>query len=183
MRRRSVCVFLSVPAALIAQPAAFAVDYLTVPQAQKVIFPDADGFVDATVELSDEQRKAIEQKSKVRQRSKKQPVWQAQKQGQPIGWFIVDEVIGKHEFITYAVGLTLDGKVHGLEVLSYRETHGYQIREPQWRQRFIGKTLADPFKLDNDIPNISGATLSCRNVTDGVKRLLVLQQIALSARN
>jgi hypothetical protein len=30
-----------------------------------------------------------------------------------------------------------------------------------------------------DVPNISGATLSCRNVMDGVKRLLVLQQIAL----
>jgi len=47
-----------------------------------------------------------------------------------------------------------------MPVLVYHETHGYQIREPQWRQVFNRKTLADPFKLDNDIPNISGATLS-----------------------
>jgi len=47
---------------------------------------------------------------------------------------------------------------------------------------FNRKTLADPFKLDNDIPYISGATLSCRNVTDGVKRLLALQETALGLR-
>ena len=92
----------------------------------------------------------------------------------------MDEVVGKHEFITYAVGLTPDGKVRGLEILAYRETHGYQIRNPEWRQKFVGKTLSDPLKLDEDIPNISGATLSCYNVTNGVKRLLALQQIVLS---
>ena len=92
---------------------------------------------------------------------------------------IVDEVVGKHEFITYAVGFTPDGKVRGIEILAYRETYGYQIRNPDWRQKFVGKSLADPFKLDEDIPNISGATLSCYNVTNGVKRLLALQQVAL----
>ena len=40
--------------------------------------------------------------------------------------------------------------------------------------------LADPFKLDRDIPNISGATLACRNVTDGVKRLLALKHAVLA---
>ena len=34
--------------------------------------------------------------------------------------------------------------------------------------------------LDKDITNISGATLSCRSLSDGVKRLLALQQVALS---
>jgi Na+-translocating ferredoxin:NAD+ oxidoreductase RnfG subunit len=180
MHSKSLGFLLAAPAALVAYSSAFAVDYLTLPQAQQAIFPDADQFVEAPVDLTDEQRKAIEQKAKVRQRAKRQAVWRAEKGGAPIGWFIVDEVIGKHEFITYSVGLTLDGKVRGVEILVYRETHGYQIREPQWRQNFTGKTLADPFKLDNDIPNISGATLSCRNVTDGIKRLLALQQLVLS---
>ena len=52
--------------------------------------------------------------------------------------------------------------------------------QPEWRQAFVGKTLTDAFKLDQDIPNIAGATLSCKNVTNGVKRLLALQQVALS---
>jgi len=150
-----------------------------VPQAQQLLFAEADRFVDAAVELSDDQRKAIEDKSGVRQRWKKQAVWRAEKAGQLLGWFIVDEVVGKHEFITYAAGLTPDGKVRGIEILVYRETHGYQVRNPDWRHHFEGKTLADPFKLEQDIPNIAGATLSCKNVTNGVKRLLALQQVLL----
>lgn len=63
--------------------------------------------------------------------------------------------------------------------MSYRETKGDQIREASWRKNLAGKTLADPFKLDEDIPNISGATLSCRNVMDGVKRILALQKVVL----
>jgi Na+-translocating ferredoxin:NAD+ oxidoreductase RnfG subunit len=92
---------------------------------------------------------------------------------------MVDDVIGKHDFITYAAAISAQGSVLGIEILSYRETHGGQVRQAQWRQNFSGKSLADSFKLGKDIPNISGATLSCRNVTDGVKRLLAVHQIAL----
>jgi len=179
---RPVPALAILPAALIASAPVRAVDYLTVAQAQQLIFPEADRFVDAAIELSEEQSKAIEAKSGVRQRWKKQAVWRAEKSGELLGWFIVDEVVGKHEFITYVAGLTLDGRVRGIEILAYRETYGYQIRNPGWRHLFEGKTLADPFKLDQDIPNISGATLSCRNVTNGVKRLLALQQVALQGR-
>jgi Na+-translocating ferredoxin:NAD+ oxidoreductase RnfG subunit len=178
---RAIPELLVLPAALVAAAPLYATEYLTVAQAQQALFPDADAFVDATVELDDVQRKAIQKASGVRQRTKTQPVWRAEKQGAHLGWFIVDEVIGKHEFITYAVGLSNDGKVLGIEILAYRETHGYQVREAKWRQVFVGKTLADSFKLDQDVPNISGATLSCRNVTDGVKRLLVLQNVVLNA--
>jgi len=174
---RPIPAFVLLPAALVAP--AYAAEYLTVPQAQQLLFAEADRFVDAAVELSDDQRKAIEDKSGVRQRWKKQAVWRAEKAGQLLGWFIVDEVVGKHEFITYAAGLTPDGKVRGIEILAYRETHGYQVRNPEWRHHFEGKTLADPFKLEHDIPNIAGATLSCKNVTNGVKRLLALQQVVL----
>lgn len=175
---RPIPALIMVPAAIFA-PAAYAAEYLTVSQAQQALFPEADRFPEAAVELSKEQRKAIEKKSGVRQRWEKQAVWRAEKGGELLGWFIVDEVVGKHEFITYAAGLTPDGKVQGIEILVYRETYGYQIRNRDWRRKFAGKTLDDAFKLDEDIPNISGATLSCRNVTNGVKRLLALQQVVL----
>ena len=61
--------------------------------------------------------------------------------------------------------------------MSYRESYGAAIRETAWRQHLVGKTLADPFKLDVDVPNNSGGTLSSRNVMDGVKRLLVMQKV------
>jgi Na+-translocating ferredoxin:NAD+ oxidoreductase RnfG subunit len=167
------------PVAAIVAPA-YAADYLTVEQAQQALFSTAQNFVAQPVTLTPEQRNQIKALSGVRQRWGTQRVWRAGgPEGALLGWFIVDEVIGKHEFITYAAALSPDGHVLGIEIMSYRETHGGQVRNAEWRRRFAGKSLSDPFKLDTDIPNISGATLSCRNVTDGVKRLLALQQVVL----
>ena len=59
---RPIPALVMVPAALVAPALAYAAEYLTVSQAQQVIFPEADRFADAAVELSDAQRKAIEQK-------------------------------------------------------------------------------------------------------------------------
>ena len=172
---------LIAPVAL-ASSSAFAAAYLTIPQAQAELFPDATGFVEQKIQLTDEQRKAIKDLSGTRQRSSEVLAWRAEKNGQMLGWFIVDEVVGKHEFITYACGITPDGKVVGIDILVYRETYGYQVREADWRNRFVGKSLGDAFELDKDIPNITGATLSCRNVTQGVKRLLAVQRVALNPK-
>ena len=104
-----------------------------------------------------------------------QPVWRVGAGG----WFIVDEVVGKHEFITYAVGLNSDGSVKQIEIMDYRETYGGQIRDQKWRAQFIGKNSRSTLKLDSDIKNVSGATLSCRHITDGGKRLVAFYEIAL----
>lgn len=181
-RRRSEalagCLLPAVGLAVLAAPALGA-DYLSVAQAQALLFPGARQFAERPLKFTAEQRERIQQLAGTRQRSEQQAVWRAERDGQLLGWFIVDEVLGKHENITYATALSADGKVLGLEVMSYRETHGGQIREAAWRQRFVGKSLADPLKLDQDVPNISGASLSCRHVLDGVKRLLVLHKLFL----
>ena len=93
---------------------------------------------------------------------------------------MVDRVIGKHEFITYALALGVDGTVRGVEILDYRETYGGEIRNANWRRQFVGKRPSAQLQLDKDIKNISGATLSSRHVTDGVRRLLVTYQMLLS---
>jgi hypothetical protein len=147
--------FIAAP--LLAMPAAHATTYLTVEQAQQVLFPGASF---TPVDLK-----------------RKERVWRAS-----AGWFVVDEVLGKHELITYAVGLDPQGRVRGVEILDYRESHGGEIRDPQWRLQFAGKTARAPLQLDRDIRNISGATLSCRHVTDGVKRILALYESDLRNR-
>jgi len=158
---------------------AYSQDYLSIEQAQKIFYPQATHFKELEVKLSAEQREKIEELFGVRQRTNEQKVWKAFKGDKFLGWVVLDNVIGKHEYITYATALSGEGHVVGVEILSYRETHGGQVRQTAWRNRFKNKTLSDPFKLDVDVPNISGATLSCRNITNGVKRLLALQKIAL----
>lgn len=174
--------WLLVPALIIpavASAPAYAVQYMNVEQAQKMLFPTADGFEAKPVSLTPEQKKAIEDSSGVRVRANEVKAWHATQGGKLIGWFLLDEVYGKHEFITYAVAIGLDGAVKGVEILDYRETHGSEVNNAKWRAQFVGKKAGDTLKLDEDIKNISGATLSCKHVTDGVKRLLATYTIAI----
>jgi uncharacterized protein with FMN-binding domain len=88
------------------------------------------------------------------------------------GFFVVDRVVGKHEYITMAVGINANGAVKQIEIMEYRESYGYEVRDATWRAQFVGKTASSPLQLNADIKNISGATLSSKHVTDGVKRIL-----------
>lgn len=173
---------LGLPALAVASAPAFAVDYLDIGQAQRALVPQADSFAAYPITLTPEQLKQIRAVAHVPQRTSKPRVWRALTGGKLAGWVIVDEVIGKHELITYATGISPDGHVLGIEIMSYRESKGDQVRNAKWRALFRGKTVNDPFKLNQDIPNISGATLSSRNITDGVKRLLALHEVALHKR-
>jgi Na+-translocating ferredoxin:NAD+ oxidoreductase RnfG subunit len=170
------------PAAIIvaAAPECLAAQYMTIDQARGLIFPQAKEYVPAPVTLSAEQVEQIEHLSGVKVRVPNQPVWEARtRDGVRLGWFILDQVIGKRELITYAVGINSDGKLRQFQIVEYKEYIGYQVKELKWRDQFVGKTLADPLELGVDIINISGATLSCRHVTEGLKRLLAFHQVAL----
>lgn len=171
-----------VPAAIVPLTvcaSAQATQYLNTAEAQQALFPNADRFVSQPVKLSAGQRKLVERYSDVRMRTKQQPVWRVQKDDTTIGWFIVDEVYGKHEFITYAVGLDATGAVTGIEIMDYRETHGSQVRNADWRAQFNGHRYGDELKLGDTVANIGGATLSCKHITEGVRRVLAIYRETL----
>ena len=154
---------------------AYAKVYLSVEQAQALLFPGATFQPDSRT-LSDEQAKAIEHASGVPVRNRQLKLWRVSTGG----WFIVDEVVGKHEFIPIAVALDQNGAVKGIEILEYREAYGGQVREQEWLQQFTGKRPGSKLRLEKDIRNISGATLSCKHVTDGVSRLLATYAVLLA---
>ena len=168
---------LSIPAIVLMAGPGFAMVYLTVSEAQQLIFP-GESFTQVLVSLTLEEQKAIKEKGGL-SLSRNQSIWKTD-QGQ---YFIMDKVIGKHELITYAIGIDSDGSIRQIEIMEYREAQGNQVREKKWRKQFIGKTMASPLKLNRDIRNISGATLSCRHVTEGVKRSLALYDIIVKKHN
>jgi Na+-translocating ferredoxin:NAD+ oxidoreductase RnfG subunit len=160
-------------AALAAVPAAYATEYLSVEAAQRAAFPDASAFVPVPVALDAAQRERLATVAKP-PGARDPRVWQAVAGAQLLGRYYADAVIGKQEYIGYGLAVDAAGRALHVDVLVYRETHGWEIRNERWRAQFAGKTAGDPVALDNDIANISGATLSCRHVTDGVRRLLAL---------
>ncbi len=159
--------------------AAYAAQYLSIEDAQRAAFPEAVSFATLAPPTSAVQAWAAGESSGAAPvRAPK--VWEARSADGVLGWLLVDRVIGKTELITYAVALDRAGRILALDVLEYRETHGSEIRLPAWRRQFIGRDAAHPPVFGSDVRNISGATLSCRHVTEGVQRLLRFQQAVLA---
>jgi Na+-translocating ferredoxin:NAD+ oxidoreductase RnfG subunit len=169
---------VAVIAAAVPVPGAATV-YMSIDEAQRMMFPGAR-FVPHPIAFTAGQRKAVVQASGAQPYDKVQRVWEVRTGDRRIGWFFVDRVIGKHDFITYAVAMSSDGAIRGVEILDYRESYGGEIRNPNWRQQFVGKRPGAAVKLGADIKNISGATLSSRHVADGVRRLLATYRLLLS---
>jgi hypothetical protein len=124
---------------------AYAVQYLTVGEAQKLAFPSAS-FTEVEPGR----------------------VWKASTGG----IFVFDHVIGKHLYIDYAVSIDSGGRIHRVDILQYRESYGGEVRSPSWLAQFVGKADANQLKVGGDIRNISGATLSSLHVTEGVKKIV-----------
>ncbi len=148
--------------------------YLSVDQAQKILMPNKQ-LSKMPIIITDDLQEKMRTASSIRHPFQGDRIWKANDGG----WFIVDEVVGKHEMITYAVGLSPSGNITGIEILEYVESYGYEVAEAQWRKQFVGKNANDPIKLNQDIQNIGGATLSCKHISDGVKRVVVLYDLAL----
>jgi Na+-translocating ferredoxin:NAD+ oxidoreductase RnfG subunit len=166
-----------VPLAVLAVPApAFAARYMTVDEALRMAFPEADTFAPVRLSLTAAQWQAIDREAPAPVAAREPLAWKASAGGEEIGRVYVDEVLGKQLFITYAVAIGADGSVRRVEILEYRETHGFEVRNVRWLKQFAGADAASPLQLNKDIRNISGATLSCRHVTEGVRRLLVVHR-------
>jgi Na+-translocating ferredoxin:NAD+ oxidoreductase RnfG subunit len=163
-------------AALAAVPAVYAAEYMSVEAAQRAAYPAATAFLPIPIALDAAARARLA--AIANPPGARDPrAWRAMADGKVLGTFFADAVIGKQEYIGYALALDPVGRVLRVDVLDYRETHGWEIRGERWRAQFTGKSAADPVALNNDIANISGATLSCRHVTDGVRRLLALHAL------
>ncbi|MEP2775746.1 MAG: FMN-binding protein [Luteolibacter sp.] len=84
------------------------------------------------------------------------------KQGNRTVWIL--EEIGKTEPITTGF-LIENGRIKSVEILIYRESHGWEVNKPFFTKQFSNASLKDGDQLSADIKNIAGATLSVRAVT------------------
>ncbi len=151
--------------------------FVSADQAQKLIFPNKQ-FTKTPLLITEDVQDKMQSASSVSHPFKGDRVWKASDGS----YFIVDEVVGKHEMITYAVGISPTGAVQGIEIMEYVESYGYEVADESWRKQFVGKTAEDPIKLKKDIENISGATLSSKHLTDGVKRIMVMYDLTLKSK-
>jgi hypothetical protein len=155
--------------------------YLTVEATQRLAFPQADRFEPAKAAVTAEQLRHIAALAGPQPLHGQLQLWRAYQSGKALGYFFVDEVIGRQDLITYALSIDNDGRLGEIEILTYRESHGGEVRNAAWRRQFAGRRQLDALRVSVDIKNIAGATMSCEHLTQGARWLLALWQTTLSA--
>lgn len=148
--------------------------YLTEEEAYRWAFPDSDRRETVAVELPPAEREALG-----RELGRPEPpgpvLFQRFWRGQALlGHALVQEVMGKHEPITFITALGPDGKVLRVAVMVYRESRGGEVAQERWLKQFAGKRSSDALRVGRDVTNYAGATLSSNALAGGVKRALRL---------
>jgi len=148
--------------------------FLTEAGALKLAFPGADKVESRARRFTAEERSRIEERLGWALSGDTVTVHQGFKDGGPQGRAVVMEEIGKFKPITFMVKASNDGKVERVDVMVYRESVGAEVRRARFTRQFRGKTTRDPLRINRDILNVTGATMSVQAVTAGVKKALVI---------
>ncbi|MBS1272196.1 MAG: Electron transport complex subunit RsxG [Candidatus Marinimicrobia bacterium] len=90
------------------------------------------------------------------------------------GYAMVINEYGKYRPITLLVGVDAEFNVEGVRILVYRENRGGEVQRQRFLYQYRGKSSDEPIRINRDIINISGATISVRGVNAGVRRVLHL---------
>lgn len=69
------------------------------------------------------------------------------------------------------IGLSREGTITGVRLLEHNETPSYVtgIEKQDFLRQFVGRTVSDPVRLEEDIDGVTRATVTAAAVTDGVR--------------
>ena len=87
---------------------------------------------------------------------------------------ILDNVYGKSMPITFLVLFNIEGNISSTNVVKYREPYGGGVKIKSWNNQFKGKNSKSNYKIGEGIDSISGATISVRSLTKGIRKLTLL---------
>jgi Na+-translocating ferredoxin:NAD+ oxidoreductase RnfG subunit len=148
--------------------------YLTEEEALKLMFPNSERIKKDLLMVSSDKKMVIEERIGWKFPENDFEVFIGETGAKIDGYALIQNTIGKHKPMTYMVGVDSTGHVLNVELLVFREARGSEVRTKRFNVQYEGKTVLDPVRLNKDIINISGATMSVRSMTAGIKRVLVL---------
>jgi len=156
------------------QELAIAEAFMSEEEGVKIMLPKSERVRKDVIKLSPEKKAQIEERIGWKFPEQSFEVYIGETGTQVDGYALVQNTIGKHKPMTYMVGIDNKGQVSDVELLVFRESRGSEIRQKRFNAQYEGKTVNDPVRINKDIINISGATMSVRSMSAGIKRVLVL---------
>ena len=148
--------------------------FLTKEQALNQSFPDCDTIVYDEIILTDEEKMQLQKSLKRKIFEERFIVYFGIKSAKVVGYAIITEEVGKFHPYTFIVSANPEGKIRHIAVLVYRESRGSEIMNKRFLHQFKGKSLKNPIRINRDIINITGATMSVVTMCTGVKKVLAV---------
>lgn len=179
MRRQtySVSTFIALALGVLFSPFERAADaqvYFTPRAVLAAFFPSSERVTYRRYEVSPELRRSLSQRLNTPITQSVYTFYIAQSGDKIDGYALIDDAPGQYMPITFAVQIAPAGALARLEIMTYREQYGSEVRDARFRQQFTGKTAATPLLPGQDVTVVSGATISSRALTLGVRRALLL---------
>lgn len=148
--------------------------FMTEEDAVKIMLAGTERVRKDVIRLSQEKKDVIEQRIGWKFPEESFELYIGETGDKIDGYAMVHNTIGKHKHMTYMVGVDNRGVCTDVELLVFREAKGSEVRRKRFNAQYEGKTVSDPIRINKDIINITGATMSVRSISAGVKRVLVL---------
>ncbi|MDD5052286.1 MAG: FMN-binding protein [Sulfuricurvum sp.] len=127
--------------------------------------------------LTEEQAQQLSKASMQKIETKLYRIYLAKNDMKTIGYGVLlnKKVRTKTAIALYLIGT--DSHIKSIEIVAFNEPIEY-LPTKTWLDGFDNKSAANTLRLNQDIPTVSGATLSARAVTDGAREALSLIDIA-----
>src|SRR5262249_45380145 len=148
--------------------------FLDEKQASRIVLRGCDAIEREEKTLATEDRAQLEGATGLRFPALRYTFLIGRRHGKTCGYAAIVEEIGKSEPITFMAGVEAEGRVGEVALMVFRESRGAEVREPRFMRQFKGKQLKDPIRVNQDILNYTGATLSSEAMARGVKKALAL---------
>ncbi len=149
-------------------------EFMTEEEAVKTILPKSKQIRKEMIRLTAEKKELIEQRIGWKFPEDEFELYIGQTGDKIDGYAMIHNTIGKYKPMTYMVGVDAAGTCSDVELLIFRDAKGSEVGRKRFNSQYDGKTVSDPIRINKDIINISGATMSVRSMSAGVKRVLVL---------
>jgi len=153
--------------------------YLTKEGALNLHFAQSDSIERRTLYLTEQEISAIEQRAKAIVDSRVVTYYVGHAAEEITGYAFLERQTVRTMPVVYMVVLNPDTTVRAVEILAFHEPEDY-LPTGRWLAQFEGTVLDDDLWLKRGIQNVVGATLSARTLTQGVRRVLALFEVAVA---
>jgi hypothetical protein len=137
----------------------------------RALFPGADRIEARDVLLTDEMVSRIEALARARVKERLVTFYVASAGGAVKGYAVIHAHVVRTKRETFVIAFEPDGRIRKITVLAFLEPGEYRPPE-RWLARFEGKGAQDRLTPGQDIPPITGATITARAIADESRWLL-----------